>query len=91
MTEVRPRDVGETPTIEVRVYRSGELIHRELCESDEQATLAVEEWDDIGDVECEVNDLSPPHRGPEPVVREPAASPWEDYPRATESPTERPY
>ncbi len=33
----------ETPTIEVRVFRHGELVHQELCESEEQASLVVDD------------------------------------------------
>ena len=89
MTEVRPQDVGETPTIEVRIYRRGELIHREFCDSEEQAALAVAEWEDVEDVECEVDDLSPHHPGAEPVDHEPVEPPSEDYPPITESQPER--
>ena len=89
MSEVRPQDIGETPTIEVRVYRRGELIHRELCESEEEAALAVQEWDDVEEVECEVEELSPHHPGPEPVERERTASTWDDYPRIGESVPDR--
>jgi hypothetical protein len=90
MSEVRPQDVGETPTIEVRVYRRGGLIHRELCESEEQASLVVEEWEDLEEVACEVEDLSPRHVDPEAAAEhELAASSWEDYPRVSESPPQR--
>lgn len=58
VTEVRPVELGEAPTVEVRVYRRGVLIARELCESDEQAALAIDEWNDVKGVECEVADMS---------------------------------
>ena len=33
---------GDTPTIEVRVFRHGELVRRELCESEEQASTVID-------------------------------------------------
>lgn len=48
----------EVPTIEVRVFRHGELVHEERCESEEQAALVVDEWSDLDGVECEVGELS---------------------------------
>lgn len=52
----------ETPTVEVRVWRHGQLLHAELCESDEQAAAVVERWQDVDGVRCEVDDLSVRHR-----------------------------
>jgi hypothetical protein len=40
-----------------------------------EAPLAVREWEDVEDVECVVDDLSPHHPSPEPVARERAGSP----------------
>jgi hypothetical protein len=65
-------EAQETPTVEVRVYRHGELVHRELCESEEQAALVIEEWSEQDGIECEVDDLSVRHDpgdilGPEPA------------------------
>ncbi len=54
-----PRD--EAPTIEVRVYRDGELISRELCESEDEAALTVDTWTELEGVTCEVDDLSGSH------------------------------
>ena len=42
MSELRPEDPGETPTLEVCVYRNGVLVHRELCESEADAAAATE-------------------------------------------------
>ncbi|MGD9704566.1 MAG: hypothetical protein AB7Q42_19905 [Acidimicrobiia bacterium] len=52
----------EAPTIEVRVFRHGELVHQELCESEEQAALLVETWSELDGVDCVVDDLSVHHR-----------------------------
>ena len=64
---------GETPTVEVRVFRHGELIHTALCESEEQASLVVDEWAELEGVECEVEDLSVHHRPGDVLEPEPRA------------------
>ncbi len=38
--------------------RHGKLIGRELCESEEQALLAVRSWTEYDGVDCQVTDLS---------------------------------
>jgi hypothetical protein len=64
----------EAPTIQVRVFREGKMVHEELCESEEEAALVVDTWSELGgDVECEVDDLSVRHQlgdilEPEPAV-----------------------
>jgi hypothetical protein len=70
----------ETPTVEVRVYRHGELVHSELCESEEQAALVIEEWSELDGVECEVDDLSVRHEPGDILEPEPAELREEDYP-----------
>jgi hypothetical protein len=67
----------ETPTVEVRVFRDAQLVHRELCESDEQAGLVVEAWSDVEGTEFEVDDLST-HHGPEDILDLEAPEPWEN-------------
>lgn len=62
----------ETPTVEVRVFRHGALVHRELCESEDQAALVVDEWSELDGVECEVDDLSIHHRPGDILEPEPA-------------------
>lgn len=47
-----------TPSIEVRVFRAGDLIERQLCESDVEAAEVVEKWSELEDVTCLVDDLS---------------------------------
>ena len=79
MTDVfEERD--ETPTIEVRVFRHGELVHQELCESEEQASLVVDEWAQLDGVECEVDDLSVHHQPGDILEPEVAELREEDYP-----------
>lgn len=70
----------EAPTIEVRVYRHGDLVHRELCESEEQAALVIEEWSELDGVECEVDDLSVRHEPGEILEPEPAELREQAYP-----------
>lgn len=69
----------EAPTIEVRVFRHGELVHQERCESEEQASLVVDEWAELDGVECEVDDLSIHHQPGEIFEPEPAELREEDY------------
>jgi hypothetical protein len=76
MSDVRPQDVGETANVEVRAYRGGELVNRQLCESAEQAAALVAVWEEAEGVECEVDDLSTHHRPGdllEPELAEPLA------------------
>lgn len=73
MTEpFTPDELGSTPTIEVTVYRDGDLIHRELCETDAEANAIIEQWNELGAVECQVDDLSVHHRATD--VLEPTES-----------------
>ena len=69
-----------TPGIEVRVFRDGDLIERQLCESEEEAAEVVEKWSEVDEVTCLVDDLSF-HHTPEDVL-EPGlpAPPDEVYP-----------
>lgn len=60
MSELRPADFGEPPTLEVRVYRDGVLLQRELCESEADAAAVVEAWEEEPGIECEVDDLAAP-------------------------------
>ncbi|MGZ4690561.1 MAG: hypothetical protein ACXVKA_07480 [Acidimicrobiia bacterium] len=73
MTEpFAPDELGETPTIEVTVFRDGQVIHRELCQTDEEATAVAEHWSETGAVECQIDDLSVHHRASD--VLEPSES-----------------
>jgi hypothetical protein len=62
MSDSRPEDYGQTPTVAVRLYRHGRLWVQELCESADEAALSVEEWSELEGVTCEVDDLSVRHR-----------------------------
>ena len=53
-------DTG-APTIEVRIYRDGQLLVRKLCESEEEAATVVEQWSDVQNVYVLVDDLSVHH------------------------------
>jgi hypothetical protein len=58
MSDIRPIDTDEAGSIEVRVYRDVQLVHRELCRSSEDAAAIVERWEQTEGIECEVRDLS---------------------------------
>jgi hypothetical protein len=58
VSDTPPTGRSETPALEVRVYRDGHLLERELCESEVEAALVVQSWQEIEGVECEVDDLS---------------------------------
>jgi hypothetical protein len=47
-----------TPTIEMRVYRYGQLIFSQLCGSEEETAEAVSGWEAVAGVVCEVDDLT---------------------------------
>jgi hypothetical protein len=47
----------EDMMIDVRVYRDGDLVHRQECGSMEEAWLVVDEWTEMGGVSFEVGDL----------------------------------
>lgn len=77
----QPYDASDTPTIEVRIFRHDELVHRELCESDADAEQVVARWSELEDVTYQVDDLTFHHKPGdvlEPTLDEP---PEDDYPR----------
>jgi hypothetical protein len=69
----------EAPTVEVRVFRHGALVHRELVESEEQAAVVVDEWAELDGVQCEVDDLSIRHHPGEILEPELVTTPDEDH------------
>ena len=58
MSDPFVESISEARTIEVRIWRRGRLLGTELCESEEQASLAFGSWSAIDGVDCEVADLS---------------------------------
>ena len=58
MSETRPEDHGETPTVAVRVFEHGDLIATELCETADEASALVASWEETPGIECEITDLS---------------------------------
>lgn len=74
----------EAPTVEVRVFRRGELLHRELCESDEEAASVIDLWSELEGVECEVDDLSVRHGPGDILAPDPAELRDEEYPEQAE-------
>lgn len=83
MTEAEALAGDQFPTIEVRVYRDGLLVHSELCETEDEALLIVDEWSEQPGVTCEVDDLSVRHRGDDVLAPEPP-EPTVDYPTVYE-------
>ena len=59
-------DVG-TPTLQVNVYKDGQLITQVACESAEEAAGVVEQWEAQEGVECVIEDLAV-HHGPDDVL-----------------------
>lgn len=58
--------------IEVRVHQDGRLLQRQLCESEEDAAVVVDEWSELAGVTCGVDDLSVRHRQGDILEPEPA-------------------
>jgi hypothetical protein len=81
MSDESMSERDEAPTIEVRVFRHGTLVHQELVESEEQAALVVDEWAELDGVQCEVDDLSIRHHPGEILETELLIPPDEDRAR----------
>ena len=78
---------GESPTVEVAVYRHGELVRRVLCDDADAAADVVREWEEFDGVECLVDDLSVKHAAGD-ILEPDVDEPFDDtYPRATGGPT----
>lgn len=55
------------PTVEVVVYRNGEVVHRELCESEADAASVIEQWKEVSGTEFQIDDLAVRH-GPDDIL-----------------------
>lgn len=71
MSDTDALGAEKSPTIEVRVYRDGTLVHSEFCETEDEAILVVDEWSEQPGVTCEVDDLSARHRTGDVLAPEP--------------------
>jgi hypothetical protein len=60
-----------TPAIELRVYRYGQFIFSQRCESEEETAEAVRGWEDVDGVVCEVDDITDGSRHGHVVEAEP--------------------
>ena len=49
----------EAPSLLVRIWRDGVVVHEEFCESSEQADRVIDEWGDPAGTRAEVLDLEP--------------------------------
>ena len=61
MVSGEPRQPGDVAPVEVRLYRNGDLTHRQLCESAEEAGSLVEQWAEQGITRVDIDDLSTHH------------------------------
>ncbi len=57
MISHHPQDPSDTPITEVVVWRDGTVVHRELCESEQEAADIIAHWEELAGVVCEVVDL----------------------------------
>ncbi len=78
MSENTTVDPWDSPRIEVRVYRHGELVQRELCDTEEEATRVVDAWSEIDDVTCEVDGIATQHHPGEVLEPETAVLPEDE-------------
>jgi hypothetical protein len=60
MDELRPRELGETPALEVIVYRDDEVVERVRCDSELEAAEVVAAWVEVVGVRCVVTGFSEP-------------------------------
>jgi hypothetical protein len=81
MSEDSTVDPWDTPRISVRVFRHGELIETELCDTEDEATRTVERWSELDDITCEVDDLTVRHRPGDVLEPEPAVLPEDEAPQ----------
>lgn len=75
---------AESPTIEVIAFHDGREIGRELCDTPEEADLAVEQWTEQLGVTCQVDDLAIHHTPAD--VRDPSPdAATDDFPEENRS------
>lgn len=51
-----------TGPVEVRLWRGGGVVHREVCEDAAEAAVVVERWAELGITGVDVDDLVTHHR-----------------------------
>jgi hypothetical protein len=61
----------ETPALRVDVYEQGRLAAQIACESADEATDVVAQWDDVEGVECVLVDLAVHHDSFDVLAPEP--------------------
>lgn len=74
------RTWDDSPTVEVRIYRGGQLVHTELCESDAEAADVADRWGEDASVTVEVDDLTIRHRPGDVLEPDPPVVGDFDYP-----------
>lgn len=86
MVDARSDERDEHPVVELLVYRHGELVRRELFETEEQARYAMDAWGDLDGVEFRLGDLSVHHGAQDILEDEPGETLEEDaYPAAVDT------
>lgn len=80
MTDQGPISSDETPTVEVRIFQHGEVVHTELAESEEEAALLVQQWMEFDGVSCEVHPLTATDPAADAAELDPLTAGDEDYP-----------
>lgn len=64
---------SESPRLEVRVYRCGELVDTVACDDEAEAWSLAQQWSDIEDVRCEVVEIGADDTADrDPTGRDPA-------------------
>ena len=61
MVSGEPRQPGDAASVEVRLYRGDDLVHRQLFENAEEADSVVEQWSERGITRVDIDDLSAQH------------------------------
>lgn len=67
MSDVTSDEFGNSPTVEVIVFRDGAEVDRVLCESADEAALVVDQWNEHEGVVCQIDDVSV-HHGPDDIL-----------------------
>ena len=62
---------NQSPEVEVVVWRKGEVVHREFCDTEEDAASLIERWTELAHAEAWVDDLTIRHGGDDILAAEP--------------------
>ena len=73
MTDYRDT-AKQTPVVEVVVWRDGEVVHRQFCDSEGEAASVAAEWTEVANAEAWVDDLTIRHGDTDILAAEPPAA-----------------